>query len=268
MHPSVRPIVSALALSFALPTLRSVAAQSAPAASSAAAELRVSAGRRWSGQVDESISSRHFIGSGFGAAAELRWIVRGTLFDASLTGGSAAIDPTSGANGSRERVSSGDLRLAAMRRLGGDASSSDGFAVGVGLRAMTSFTSHDIAAPQPISSQYLLGALSLGPRIAWRRQMVGGRIDATLGTDLVSLVDRPFGRIDGGRPPFALSVASLSRLRTGNAALSYSTGTNRRVGLVTTYTLDLLDYRDVQRVRTVAQSLAIGARLRLRGASR
>jgi len=268
MHPSIRSTASALALSLALPSLRSAGAQTASASSSAPAELRVSAGARWNGQVDESISSRHFIGTGFGAAAEVRWSARGTSFDASLTGGSAAIDPTNGAAGSRERVSSGDLRLAALRRVGGDATSADGFVAGVGIRAMTSFTSHDISAPQPISSQYLLGALSLGPRVGWRRQIVGGRLDALVGTDLVSLVDRPFGRIDGGRPPFAFSVASLSTLRTGNATVSYSAATNKRMGVVTSYTLDMLDYRDVQPVRTVSQSLSVGARVRLGGAAR
>jgi len=242
--PSVRfPFL--LALTSAL--LHPLAAQDAPwRARSATLE--------WLGdrmdRRDDIISPARYGGLVWGARAAYGgdWTAHRTTVSAEFRTG--ALSGAIG-NGSSETVYDGKLAGSYLRR------TRAGF-VGAELSARASLVAHNYGQ-SGFSDDYGLLLVSVSPAIDWDRR--GWRLRAS--APLLSLVSRPYSRLNITRVHLPLRVAGPDQVRAAHVTVAYTAATKRRAALLTSYALDLLSIADQPGLASVENRFTVGVRWRL-----
>lgn len=189
------------------------------------------------------------------------------LENANVFGGTENLSSLSSAPVSRERLSEGGGEIAVLRIVGGHPSADRMmFALGVACDASIAVTKAGYADPDSTSSDYLFGAVTLGPALVWRTPVFGGRTEARLAVPALALADHEYGDLKEQHGGLDLRLVSPEAWRGLNAAISYTAAAGRRFGLTTMYRIGLVRFDDVQPVRAVSQSFTVGLLTRLGGA--
>ncbi|HTE45969.1 MAG TPA: hypothetical protein VK636_12035 [Gemmatimonadaceae bacterium] len=241
--------------------LCAAAAQSLPAqldtAHSRHSDLSVALGVAHTERLDATASPIRFGGQGVDFGAHYRRARGATLLLASLDGGTRDLVPHASTNGTAgEQLTSGVLHVAALRRLGAQAAGS-GFAVGVDASASIDVTAHRYADANKSVSNFLIGALSLGPAVWWNHHLAGGGAHLELSAPLIALVDHPYSdtRIESRvnvRPVTARDFRGFT------GAVVYTPAERRRIGVEYAYRFRVFGYSDIQPVHSASQALSVG----------
>ncbi len=161
-----------------------------------------------------------------------------------------------------EHMLTDDGDLAALRRVSGFPDRHLSIWAGAELRGLLMVTSHVYPDRQRSTARFRFGMVSLGPVL--RGQFVLGRssITARLSSPVVGLVDHSYSAIWSGdsRPDFR--VTSLSTLRGATGDMSYTWAVHPDLGINTAYRASMVRYDGARPVRSLTQSMTLGASVR------
>jgi hypothetical protein len=133
--------------------------------------------------------------------------------------------------------------------------------VGVDARGSLAATQHSFADAARSVSTFRLGVASLGPAARVRMNVRDARIDASISSPIVSLVDHSYSALWSGDERADPRIVSPSTLRAANVQLAISRTIGRGVGLSATYTASALRFDGARPVRTLSQSALLGITL-------
>jgi hypothetical protein len=131
-------------------------------------------------------------------------------------------------------------------------------AVGVALAAGATLTSHHYDDPSRRVADFLLGDATLGPAGAATLAIGHSLARLTLTSPLGAIVDHPYSDVRSAYSSSRVRVESFRAVRGLDGAIIFAPASAGRFGLIYAYRLSLLDYADVQPVRTTTHSFSIG----------
>ena len=242
-----------------------VAAQLATAQVDSARSLRtefaVAVGIAHTERLDATASPVRFGGQGFDAVAHYRR-TRGTLLlTASIDVGTRDLVPQARSEGTGERLTSGDVHVSVLRQLGDRASRSSsrsGIAVGVDVAATIDVSAHHYADPNASISDFLIGAVTVGPAVSWERRVAGGTALVHVTAPVVGFVDHPYSDTRAAEARVTARFVTVREFRGLAGAIIYAPSVRRRVGIEYAYRFRLLGYADLQPVHSASQALSVG----------
>ena len=232
-------------------------------------ELAIFAGIAQSEQLNATASPLTFRGRGYDAAADYRRALDGgrLVLAIAADGGVRQVATNDPAASATERVTQSTVTTTLLRRLTRD-TSTRGFSAGLAMAVDFSLTAHHYTDPSRRVADFLAGFVTLGPAASWRERLGGGSALLQVTTPMAALVDHPYSDTRSGYSPTDIHLTGFRSLRGVSGALTYSPAEHRRVGVVYAYRFSLLDYADVQPLRSASQSLAIGIVTRFGGGTR
>ncbi len=219
-------------------------------------EIAVAVGVAQTNQFDATASPLQFGGHGLDFRSRYARTAGRWAFTAGFDGGLRSLTPDRSLTLGDERITQGEFRLDLQRALG--ASRTPAFSVGLALSTDVGVTAHHYDDPGQSVSNFVMGAITLGPSVGWRHAIGGGLARVNLSVPLVGIVDHPYTDVRAATSNFDMHVVNASTLRGLSADLSYSPAALRRFGIEYGYRLRLLNYADVQPLRSMSQSLTIG----------
>lgn len=240
-------------------TLLALAVLSAGAQSPACGSrvtMIASAGLGQSDRVDAAISPSQFQGRGADVSIGIDYSWRSLCLVAGARGGSKSLAVTSGSAG-RERSADADAAFGVLRPLVTH-SRSGVFALGLEMRGSATVIDHAYADPRQSVSRFRLSIVSLGPAVRWVARAGRGTAVVQMSAPALSIVDHPYTPLWSGNGEPRFRVASPRDLTGGMANVSYALPLRGDVSIVGTYRVGGMNYRDVQRVRTLTQVLTLG----------
>jgi hypothetical protein len=238
-----------------------IAAAQSDTARALRSELGVAIGVAHTERLDATASPLRFGGQGVDVVAHYRR-TRGALsIIATLDGGTRDLAPHAPHEGTGERVTSGDLHVGVLRRLGDQANGSTprpGISIGVDLAASVDVTAHHYADPNASISNFLIGAMTLGPAASWERPVAGGTAFAQVTAPIVGFVDHPYSDTRATEPRVNARLVTVQKFRGLTGAIVYAPAAQRRVGVEYAYRFRFLGYADLQPVHSASQALSVG----------
>jgi hypothetical protein len=222
-------------------------------------ELGIFASVVQSEQLNATASPLTFRGRGYDAAADYRDALDGGRFMLALSadGGVRQVASNESAASATERVTQASLTGALLRQFARD-SSARSFGAGIAMDVDFSMTAHRYADPTRRVADFLAAFMTLGPAASWRERIGGGSALLQVTMPMIALADHPYSDTRSDYSPTDIRVTGLRTLRGINGALTYMPGERRHVGIGYAYRFSLLDYADVQPLRSASQSFAIG----------
>jgi hypothetical protein len=223
-------------------------------------EFGVAVGIAHTERLDATASPVRFGGQGFDVVTHYRR-ARGTvLIAASIDFGMRDLVPQAPSEGTGERLTSGDVHVSALRLLGDHAAaaSRSGIAVGIDMAATIDVTAHHYADPNASISDFLIGALTLGPAVSWERHVAGGTALVHLTAPIVGFVDHPYSDTRAAEARVNARFVTVREFRGLAGAIVYAPSVRRRVGIEYAYRFRLLGYADLQPVHSASQALSVG----------
>jgi len=225
-------------------------------------QLTIFAGATQSARLEATASPRTFGGPGISAALDYRGTM-GSLWTvgASVGAGYRRLSPLDGPKSGTQQLFDGDVRASLMRRL----SARSGFSVGLASTTNYTYTEHRYPEPTGRVSHFVFGATALGPAVAYSRSVGRGAVGVELSSPMIGMVSHPYSDNRTGDGLSRIRVATAADLRGVNGTLRYAPPMKGDWGMVYAYRFNLLDYKDLQPVRSASHSLSIGITRRLGG---
>jgi hypothetical protein len=170
------------------------------------------------------------------------------------------LSPDGSARNAAETADDGELRIGFQRGLGAGAIAPQtaSFSVGVDVATTVAVTTHHYDDPTNNVSDFYIGAVTLGPSATFRHAIGGGIAAFRLSVPAVGLVDHPYSDARTADARVDARFATANVLRGIETSVSYAPAATARFGIEYAYRLHMLDYADVQPLRSVSQSLSIG----------
>lgn len=242
-----------------------VAAQLAAAqvdtARSLRTELAVAVGFAHTDRLDATASPVRFGGQGYDVVAHYRRTRGNLVVASSIDFGTRDLVPPARSDGPDERLTSGNVHVSVLRQLGdraSGASSRSGIAVGVNVAATIDVTAHHYADPNASVSDFLIGAVTLGPAVSWERRVAGGTALVHVTAPLVGFVDHPYSDTRAAEARVNARFVTVREFRGLAGAIVYTPAVRRRVGIEYAYRFRLLGYADLQPIHSASQALSVG----------
>lgn len=211
--------------------------------------------------LDASSSPIPFTGTGF--EGRLRYERTAGRWDATIAADAARRLYTSRADAGtsvRERAFDGSFNATLLRDFTTDSVAA--FGAGLALDVRGGLLTHHYADPNATSTDYVNGYALLGPAVRYRHSAFGGVAVARLSVPLFGIAHHPYtdARIDDAAP--SLRTVSPATLRGYDASIGFESSTKRRIGVISEFRVQALDYADLQRARTASTSLTAGIIMR------
>jgi len=247
------PIVLAIACCSLLIAASPSHAQSTACGVSTA--LTLSAGVGQNDRVDATASPFQFRGRGLELSVNAAHSSGRVCMTLDAGGGTKLLSTREGTSAT-ERLAEGDagfgvLRTTWMRSL----------SIGAEARGELAITDHAYTDPRHIVATYRIGALSFGPAARWQRRFGRGDAVVQLSAPVVALIDHPYFAVWSTDPQPTFRLASVGEYRAAHAAFSYSWTAWRGVASVLSYRVNGVRYDDVHPLRSLSQSLTVGAHM-------
>jgi hypothetical protein len=227
-------------------------------------EFAVALGLAHADQFDATASPLRFDGQGLDVSAHYERTSAHYAFSVSLNGDRRDLSSATTVADIAERVTGGDFRLG-LRRLVTQSADGTGLSIGADVTANVGVTEHQYDDPAHSILNFVIGSVTVGPAIAWTQAIAGGTGRVRLSVPLAGFVDHPYSRTRNDTAPFDPRFVNVSSMRGTSADISYSPASNRRFGIEYAYRLDTFAYSDVQPLRSLSQTVSIGAVMRFGG---
>jgi hypothetical protein len=244
--------------------LLAVAPASSPAQTSACGggtELTLLAGVDQNDHVDATASPFQFRGRGLDRSVSVTHPRGPWCLAADAHYGAATLAAVQGAS-SAERLKEGDGGVAVLRDIHAGRAA---LAVGAALRGAVAVTEHAYADPHGMVSQFRFDFVSVEPAVQWREALgrAAGSVAVQVSSSALALADHPYGAVwvHDAAPHFR--VASPGTLRTLNGSVSYASSPWHGLRMIATYRADGVRYDDVHPVRSLLQTVTLGAAIPL-----
>lgn len=246
--PAIATLLIAVGLS------RPLAAQSP--ACGRPATLSLAGGVAQHDHVDETASPFQFQGRGAELAAWGEQSLGRYCLTLDAQGGRTTLTTRQGTS-ALEQVIGADGGVALLRAIGGRTVR---LAAGLALRGDLTTTSHDYTDPEHLVAVYRFGTIALGPALRADARVLGGWATLELSSPAVAIVDHPYTPVWPSAGA-ALRLVSPTQLRGVHAALVVAPLSWHDVTPVIAFRANALRYDDVHPVRTLTQTLTLGATL-------
>ncbi len=230
-------------------------------------DFAISAGIARTDQLDATASPLAFGGQGSELLARYARRSDRTLFSIAAGGGMRGLSSTRTAVGAGERLTAGDIAIG-LERVVARTPGVSSFSLGAELSGAVNWTAHRYQDPTQAVSNFIIGTVTLGPAATMQRAFGGGVARIGVSVPLVGVVDHPYSDSRGSNAAIQPRFATASSLRGGTLTLAYAPAATRRIGLEYAYRIRVLDYADLQPMRTASQSLLVGIVTRFGGAGR
>jgi hypothetical protein len=218
--------------------------------------VSIVAGFAGSQRRDIAVSPATFAGVGYNTTLTYEHIGARTTIAANTTWDAQHFRPQDGLVAASERVSQGDARLSALRRVAGHGAWSASAGATLGFSVIG--TEHRYSDPSGTRASFFAAFATIGPAANLERRIHDGSARFELDAPFAGIVDRGYSAARTGYSPMALRRIGPGELRGVDAAVSYSSSPLRRVGVVCGYRFGLVNYRDAQPLRVAGQALSIG----------
>ncbi len=228
--------------------------------------LTVSLGALQENRRDDADSPLAYTGKGPDALIGYDWSRGARHWHVELESGGANLAPMSDVQGDtplKETFNVFSLAGGMDWRLRGGSGQMGTFALGFELATTVTLVRH-LYPGQALSQQnFDFGEITAAPIIRWKRRLFSGDLAASLAVPLLAGVDHPYSDVRFASQFSEVHFAPLSRFRQANGAISYAIAATRRMHVVASYHLDVMQLDETQRVHRVSQSLTIGLVTRL-----